>query len=60
MNRSSKAIKLECERKAGRPPKFNEKTTTFACRVPISKKEELSQLVKTKLVEWEISVPTTT
>lgn len=37
---------------AGRTPKFSEQTTTFSCRVPISKKIELTEYVKYKLSEW--------
>ena len=37
---------------AGRTQKFKEKTTTFSCRVPVSKKQELSDYVNAKLLEW--------
>ncbi len=37
---------------AGRTPKFKEATTTFSCRVPVSKKQELSDYVNAKLAEW--------
>ena len=37
---------------AGRTPKFSEETTTFSCRVPISKKIELTEYVNAKLSEW--------
>jgi hypothetical protein len=37
---------------AGRTPKFNEATTTFSCRVPVSKKQELTDYVNAKLLEW--------
>ncbi len=33
-------------RNQGRKPKYKEKTTTFSCRVPVSKKKELSDAVK--------------
>lgn len=36
----------------GRKLKFQEETTTFSCRVPVSKKPELKQIVDTKLSEW--------
>ncbi len=39
-------------RNQGRKPKFNEETTTFSCRVPVSKKVELSNVVHLKLLEW--------
>lgn len=37
---------------AGRTPKFKEATTTFSCRVPVSKKQELTDYVNAKLLEW--------
>jgi hypothetical protein len=37
---------------AGRTPKFSEETTTFSCRVPISKKIALTEYVNSKLSEW--------
>jgi hypothetical protein len=37
---------------AGRTPKFSEETTTFSCRVPISKKTELTEYVNAQLLEW--------
>jgi hypothetical protein len=39
---------------AGRTPKFSEETTTFSCRVPISKKTELTEFVNAKLSEWSV------
>jgi hypothetical protein len=47
-----KAAVIKNPKGAGRKPKFNEVTTTFSCRVPMSKKVELSQLVRLKLLEW--------
>jgi len=38
---------------AGRNLKFQEETTTFSCRVPVSKKQELSDYVNAKLLEWQ-------
>lgn len=38
---------------AGRTSKFKEKTTTFSCRVPVSKKQELTNYVNAKLSEWQ-------
>lgn len=48
----AKALKIKNPKGAGRKPKFNEATTTFSCRVPVSKKVELSQLVQLKLIDW--------
>ncbi len=39
-------------RKQGRKLKFDEETTTFSCRIPISKKPELKLLVENKIAEW--------
>lgn len=36
----------------GRKLKFNEETTTLSVRVPVSKKEELKNIIDTKLEEW--------
>lgn len=36
----------------GRKSKFNEETTTLSVRVPVSKKEELKNIVDAKLEEW--------
>ena len=47
-----KKAKIKNPKGAGRKAKFNEATTTFSCRVPVSKKIELSQLVHLKLLEW--------
>jgi len=44
--------KTKNPKNAGRKPKFNEVTTTFSCRVPVSKKVELSNIVHSKLLEW--------
>ena len=38
---------------AGRASKFQEGTTTFSCRVPVSKKQELTDYVNAKLLEWQ-------
>ena len=40
-------------KRAGRPSKFKEETTTFSCRVPVSKKQELTKFVNAKLMEWQ-------
>lgn len=37
---------------AGRRSRFNEETTTLSVRVPVSKKEELKNIIDTKLEEW--------
>jgi hypothetical protein len=37
----------------GRKPSYSEPTTTFACRVPESKKEELTAVVKRILERWK-------
>jgi len=39
---------------AGRKNKYKEKTTTIAFRCPESKKDELSEVIKDKLKEWEV------
>lgn len=39
---------------SGAKPKYNEPTTTIAFRVPKSKAEELKELVKSKLKEYEL------
>jgi hypothetical protein len=44
----AKAVKINNPKGAGRKSKFSEVTTTFSCRVPVSKKVELSQLVHLK------------
>ena len=40
---------------SGAKPKYNEKTTTVAFRCPISKADELKQLISSKLKEWQIT-----
>lgn len=39
-------------RNQGRKLKFDEETTTFSVRVPVSKKDELKKIVDAKLEEW--------
>lgn len=39
---------------SGAKPKYNEPTTTIAFRVPVSKADELKDMVNTKLSEWSI------
>jgi len=38
---------------SGAKPKYNEKTTTIAFRVPISKVDEVKVLIKQKQTEWK-------
>jgi hypothetical protein len=40
---------------SGAKPKYNEATTTFGVRCPISKVPELQEVVRSKLSEWAIS-----
>lgn len=37
---------------AGAKPKYNEPTTTFGVRCPISKVDELKTIIRSKLNEW--------
>ena len=39
---------------SGAKPKYNEPTTTIAFRVPVSKVDELKDMVNTKLSEWSV------
>ena len=39
---------------SGAKPKYSEKTTTIAFRVPISKVEEVKVLIKDKQTQWKI------
>jgi hypothetical protein len=39
---------------SGAKPKYNEKTTTIAFRVPISKVEEVKEIIKNKQTQWKI------
>jgi len=52
--KSKKEVKKQGGKRigAGRTPKFSEETTTLSCRVPISKKTELTEYVNAKLSEW--------
>ena len=38
---------------SGAKPKYNEKTTTIAFRVPISKVDEVKVLIKEKQKKWK-------
>jgi len=40
---------------SGAKPKYNEPTTTIAFRVPVSKVDEVKDMVNNKLSEWSIS-----
>jgi len=39
---------------SGAKPKYSEKTTTIAFRVPISKVDEVKQIIKNKQAQWKI------
>lgn len=39
---------------SGAKPKYNEKTTTIAFRVPISKVDEVKEIIKNKQTQWKI------
>ena len=39
---------------SGAKPKYSEKTTTIAFRVPISKVDEVKVLIKQKQTQWKI------
>ena len=39
---------------SGAKPKYSEKTTTIAFRVPISKVEEVKVLIKQKQTQWKL------
>lgn len=38
---------------SGAKPKYSEKTTTIAFRVPISKVEEVKEIIKNKKTQWK-------
>lgn len=38
---------------SGAKQKYNEKTTTIAFRVPISKVDEVKQIIKNKQTQWK-------
>jgi hypothetical protein len=38
---------------SGAKPQYNEKTTTIAFRVPISKVDEVKVLIKNKQTQWK-------
>jgi hypothetical protein len=38
---------------SGAKPKYSEKTTTIAFRVPISKVEEVKEIIKNKQTQWK-------
>jgi hypothetical protein len=39
---------------SGAKPKYSEQTKTFAFRCPMSKADELKQIIKSKLSEWSV------
>lgn len=39
---------------SGAKPKYNEPTTTFGVRCPISKVDELKLIIKSKLSKWAV------
>lgn len=41
-------------RNSGAKPKYNEQTKTVAFRCPLSKVDELKNIVKSKLSEWSV------
>jgi uncharacterized membrane-anchored protein YjiN (DUF445 family) len=49
-----KEIVKQNSKGAGRKNKYKEKTTTIAFRCPESKKEEVTNMIKDKLKEWEV------
>jgi len=56
MNKSKKG---GSRKGSGAKSKYGEPTTTKAFRVPISKVEELKNIVDAKLSEWTVSQPST-
>jgi hypothetical protein len=38
---------------AGAKPRYNEETTTFGVRCPVSKVDELKEIINQKLNEWK-------
>ena len=38
---------------SGAKPKYSEKTTTIAFRVPISKVDEVKKIIKNKQTQWK-------
>lgn len=47
-------LKPQNPKGAGRKNKYKEKTCTIAFRCPESKKEEVTNMIKDKLKEWEV------
>jgi len=43
---------------SGAKPKYNEKTTTIAFRVPISKVDEVKEIIKNKQTQWKSKTST--
>mgnify|MGYP006323505527 FL=1 len=40
---------------SGAKPKYGEPTTTFGVRSPVSKVNELQEMIRYKLLEWSVS-----
>ena len=59
MAKAKKEKRGGADRGQGRKNKYGEETTTFSCRVPISKKTELSKIVAAQLKRWLIKQRTT-
>jgi len=43
---------------SGAKPKYSEKTTTIAFRVPISKVNEVKEIIKNKQTQWKLKTST--
>lgn len=41
---------------SGAKPKYGESTTTFGVRCPVSKVDELQEMIRSKLSEWSITL----
>lgn len=52
MAKAKKENRGGANRGQGRHDKYGEPTTTFSCRVPVSKKSELSAIVAAALKRW--------
>ncbi len=52
MAKAKKENRGGADRGQGRKNKYGEETTTFSCRVPVSKKSELSAIVAAALKPW--------
>ena len=52
MSKVKKETRGGSGRNQGRHNKYGEETTTFSCRVPVSKKSELAAIVAAALKRW--------